>query len=269
MKNLTKSKQFETFFFLAALVLCFFASYGSAFAVGNTGTGLSGTTLMYALDKVNVRSGPGTDTDIIGELQPGETIFAVELTEEGWYRVVFEGEQGYIRQDFLEVYGTEGDWNGRDLSEYEALYDAGAEEDAEPAETESITEEEPDDTEAEEEPEKPKKNILPILIIIGVLTAIIIYSGVQIAQERRQSGKDDDEDKDGENPGDDSDAVKPEEYEILPEAEFEDEISEGNDYEKAVSEGDDFPMKEASAGDSEDELDIMELAWEIEEKNES
>lgn len=264
MKNLKKRKQFKAFFFLAALVLSFSIIYEEK----TLAAGLDGTTLMYALDKVNVRSGPGTDTDIIGELQQGETIFAVELTEEGWYRVVFEGEQGYIRQDFLEVYGTEGDWNGRDLSEYEALYDAGAE-DEEPVETESVTEEESDDTEAEEEPEKPKKNILPILIIIGVLIAIIIYSGVQIVQERRQSEQDDDEDKDGENPGDDSDAVKPEEYEILSEAEFEDEIPEGDDYEEAVSEGDDFPSKEVSVDDSENELDIMELAWEIEEKDES
>lgn len=74
---------------------------------------IQAATMMEALDRVNVRESPDTESDVLGQLEQGERLFAVELTEEGWYRVVYEGETGYVRSDFLKVYGTE-DW---DISE--------------------------------------------------------------------------------------------------------------------------------------------------------
>lgn len=67
-------------------------------------------TMMEALDKVNVRTAPDTGADILGQLEQGDKLFAVELTKEGWYRVVYEGETGYVRGDFLKIYST-ADWD--------------------------------------------------------------------------------------------------------------------------------------------------------------
>lgn len=71
---------------------------------------IQAATMMEALDQANVRTAPDTGADILGQLEQGDKLFAVELTEEGWYRVVYEGETGYVRGDFLKIYSTE-DWD--------------------------------------------------------------------------------------------------------------------------------------------------------------
>lgn len=62
-------------------------------------TAAAGTTL-YASDIVNVRSGPGTDSDIIGAYSAGDKV-TVTGEENGWYKVSVNGTTGYIRKDLL------------------------------------------------------------------------------------------------------------------------------------------------------------------------
>lgn len=71
---------------------------------------IQAATMMEALDRVNVRVSPNTEAEVLGQLEQGDRLFAVELTEEGWYRVVFKGETGYVRSDFLKIYGVE-EWD--------------------------------------------------------------------------------------------------------------------------------------------------------------
>ena len=53
---------------------------------------------LYAKEKVNVRSGPGTEYDIVKTLNIGEGVDVVALTENGWYRSV---KNTYVMADFL------------------------------------------------------------------------------------------------------------------------------------------------------------------------
>ena len=76
-------------------------------AAGGLQVSASGAKMMYALEKTSVYPEPGTGQEAVGQLEEGEKIFAVELVEEGWYRVVYNGETAYVRQDALALYTSE------------------------------------------------------------------------------------------------------------------------------------------------------------------
>ena len=59
---------------------------------------------LVTVDTVNVRSKPGTDSDILITLNPQASV-AVTGETSNWFRVNINGNVGYIRKDFL-VYGT-------------------------------------------------------------------------------------------------------------------------------------------------------------------
>ncbi len=90
------------------LLVCFFFLAAKSLQVS-----ASGAQMMYALEKADVYSGPGTEYEVLGQMEEGEKIFAVELLEEGWYRVVYNGETAYVRQDALALYtsGAVGEEN--------------------------------------------------------------------------------------------------------------------------------------------------------------
>lgn len=175
-------------------------------AGGSTATGvpIENTTLMYALEKVNVRSGPGTDTEILGELAQGEMVFAVELLEEGWYRIVFGGETGYVRQDFLAVYGTAGEW---EAPVQPAEPDVAGQDSAATGKKTVGNDVTDDDTENAKTPASAKKardkkgNISTIIIIAVAALLILGYSVIQIVKEKQKDEEGNDEDgKDGQEP---------------------------------------------------------------------
>lgn len=60
------------------------------------------SSVMYASDIVNLRSGPGTDSDIIGGFNAGDPVTVTGETN-GWYQVSANGETGYIRKDLLSA----------------------------------------------------------------------------------------------------------------------------------------------------------------------
>ena len=63
------------------------------------------SSVMYASDTVNVRSGPGTDTDVIGGYMGGDAVTVIGETN-GWYQVSVDGQTGYIRKDLLSASQT-------------------------------------------------------------------------------------------------------------------------------------------------------------------
>ena len=63
------------------------------------------SSTMYASDTVNVRSGPGTDTDVIGGYTAGDAVTVTGETN-GWYQVDVNGQTGYIRKDLLSATQT-------------------------------------------------------------------------------------------------------------------------------------------------------------------
>lgn len=60
---------------------------------------------MYSNDNVNIRSGPGTDSQVVGSLATGGQITVTGETS-GWYQVSVNGVTGYIRKDFLTTTQT-------------------------------------------------------------------------------------------------------------------------------------------------------------------
>lgn len=164
---------------------------------------------MQAVTKANVRKGPDVSAELLGKLEEGEKIFAVELTEEGWYRVVFQGETGYIRQDLLTVYGGQGG-EETDDDEESQQWMAGAQmpEDvwqdmtgngeneqvnhAEDVQAEGETPN-PEDGDIEEQTqenaeEKGKgENFSTFVILAAVVLIILIYGAMQIVKEKKET----------------------------------------------------------------------------------
>ena len=65
-------------------------------------TPYASSSTMYASDTVNVRSGPGTDSNVIGGFSAGDAVTVTGETN-GWYQVNANGETGYIRKDLLSA----------------------------------------------------------------------------------------------------------------------------------------------------------------------
>ncbi len=159
-----------------------------------TGVPIESATLMYAVEKVNVRKGPGTDTEVLGELAQGERVFAVELLAEGWYRIVFGGETGYVRQDFLALYGTAGAWEAPEQPAVPAVAGqdsvatgkrAAREENA----TDNSGEKEALPRAAKQAAKSKSKNTSTVVIIAVVVLLILGYSVFQVVKEKRESEK--------------------------------------------------------------------------------
>ena len=66
----------------------------------------SAVTLTVGENGANVRSGPGTEFDLLGALDPGDT---AEVTGryEDWYRIDYEGASGWVAGWIVEVTGAE------------------------------------------------------------------------------------------------------------------------------------------------------------------
>lgn len=57
---------------------------------------------MYAKSDVNVRSGAGTDYERLGHLDAAEEVEITGLSENGWYRIVFKGGEGFVSSKYLQ-----------------------------------------------------------------------------------------------------------------------------------------------------------------------
>lgn len=83
-------------FFSITIFLCLFASTHVIYGVTLQSAIISG-------NDVNVRTGPGLDTDIIGTLQQGLVVNVVEQSNE-WLEIQFGGQQtGWVYQQFVKV----------------------------------------------------------------------------------------------------------------------------------------------------------------------
>lgn len=180
--------------------------------------GITSPTMMSVVKKVNVRRGPDTSEEVLGQLEEGDFIFAVELTEEGWYRVVYGGETAYVRQDFLEIYSQE-EWeeDTQDPTEIQgnnpekiSSEETSAEEKQVAGETaedgsqreqadlntpgQDVPESESDSKKADstsekEEGKKEQKGGISNLVILAVVAVVIlVYAAVQIIKEKRDGG---------------------------------------------------------------------------------
>lgn len=146
---------------------------------------IQAATMMEAQKKADVCSEPDMQSQSIGQLEQGERIFAVELTEGGWYRVVYQGKTGYVKEDCLKIYST-SEW------------DAPANPDATGPSGKIINPEE-EYKKLTERAEASQKRSMggTIAVFAGAVLLIAAYGAYVIVKEGKETGK---AQKDGESP---------------------------------------------------------------------
>ena len=75
-----------------------------AFAAGSIATASSDRVTATA--GVNVRSGPGTNYDILGGLYPGYTVSVRGAARNGWTPITFNGREAWVSTKYLRKVGT-------------------------------------------------------------------------------------------------------------------------------------------------------------------
>ena len=63
-------------------------------------------TTVKATDVVNIRASASTDSDAIGKAAVGDTYKRYEEMDNGWSKIDFNGQEAYIKSEFLEVVDT-------------------------------------------------------------------------------------------------------------------------------------------------------------------
>ncbi len=68
---------------------------------GYQGTFTEVNQTVYAIAEVNIRTGPGTDYPMIGKLQFGHSVNRTGIGNNGWSRVIYNGDVAYIHSSYL------------------------------------------------------------------------------------------------------------------------------------------------------------------------
>lgn len=76
-------------------------------------------------DNINVRSGPGTDFDRLGSAYNGYDFEFVEQLEEGWTKIIYDGQMAYVYSEYVEIIPMVLDEEGN-YTEYVNLEDSSA-----------------------------------------------------------------------------------------------------------------------------------------------
>lgn len=63
--------------------------------------------LVRTTDTVNVRKSDSEEADRIGKVSPGTELTRIEERINGWSKIIYEGNEAYIKSDYLEVISTE------------------------------------------------------------------------------------------------------------------------------------------------------------------
>ena len=58
---------------------------------------------VRATAKVNIRSGPSVNYDVIGELQANEEVQRTAIGDKGWSRIVYNGKNCYVSNSYLRT----------------------------------------------------------------------------------------------------------------------------------------------------------------------
>lgn len=58
---------------------------------------------VYAIDGVNVRSGPGTNFEKVGRLSRKDTVIRIGIGDNGWSKVLYNDKEAYISSNYLST----------------------------------------------------------------------------------------------------------------------------------------------------------------------
>ena len=79
--------------------------------------------IVYAISSVNIRSGPGTDYEIVGSLAYGQSIRRTGIGSNGWSQVDLSGEDAYISSSYLSTTAPASDTSQYPLTYSDATCD--------------------------------------------------------------------------------------------------------------------------------------------------
>lgn len=71
---------------------------------------------VKSTDNVNVRSGPSTDSEKLGQLLSGDTFTCIEAMADGWSKIDFQGSEAYVKTEFIERVNEDGTTSPIDTS---------------------------------------------------------------------------------------------------------------------------------------------------------
>ena len=91
----------------AILVLCLLLILGGTFISGTDFIFADSYGVVDADGGLNVRSGPGLDTSIVGSLSDGDRIVILG-TSDGWHRINYDGETAYVSAEYVRLESTGG-----------------------------------------------------------------------------------------------------------------------------------------------------------------
>ena len=57
----------------------------------------------YVVSPVNVRADAQSGSDVLGVLDGGDSVTVTGICGNGWYRVIYDGETGYVWKDYLSL----------------------------------------------------------------------------------------------------------------------------------------------------------------------
>ena len=61
---------------------------------------------VVTTDKVNVRASDSENADRIGQVEAGASLTRYETRDNGWSKIDYNGQEGYIKSEYLQVQGT-------------------------------------------------------------------------------------------------------------------------------------------------------------------
>ena len=87
--------------FLCTVLAVGVITLSAGITAGASGTIAYGAGTVNA-SILNVRSGPGTNYDIISTLSDGTIVVILEQSSSGWYKINYNGTEGYVSAEYLE-----------------------------------------------------------------------------------------------------------------------------------------------------------------------
>lgn len=111
------------------------AANAAAEEVAETASTAAVNETVTTTDKVNVRVSDSENADRLGQVEAGTTLTRLEVKENGWSKVDYNGQEGYIKSDFLQSSAPAETTDATvDNTEAEATTDTAAQETTETTE---------------------------------------------------------------------------------------------------------------------------------------
>lgn len=66
-----------------------------------------GSKTASVKDTINVRKTASTEGDKLGQLMRGDTVTVIELLDNGWCKVDYQGNEAYVKSEYLNIDGVE------------------------------------------------------------------------------------------------------------------------------------------------------------------